>query len=221
MIQCCTVNIEYFDKKTNRVHTRNVRRNAAFSMRKINGGFEITVKSANNNDLFITEKPLIYDKFVTDGKITIKIPENRCAISIQDTVEDDIRNLLQVLSQNSPGLVRRASTVRPQVLKFGDNKENIYQDLKLNISPKPEKTYSDNKSSFRSPDSKERTTSRNNLFNKSPPPFDSSINLHSPKVSRKLTSPIPIKRRITPTKNEKEGLSSLSSPQNLRYFCKC
>ena len=216
MIHSCTVDIEYFDKKTNRVHTRNVRASATFGMRKINGGFEISVKTGNSNDLFITEKPMIYDKLITDGKITIKIIENRCAVSVRDTVEENIRNLLEVLSQSSPGLIRRQSAPPEKLHNFSHNKENICQEESSNIIKKIDKNNRHNKSS---PESKERITLNNNIPNNKL--SCTSINLNSPKGPTKILSSNPVKRTIpfgtgTPSKNENGGLSSFSSPQNLR-----
>ena len=216
MIRCCTVDIEYFEKKTNRVHAGNVRTNATFSMRKINGGFEISVKTGNSNDLFISEKPMIYDKLITDGKITIKIIENRCAISVRDTVEENIRNLLEVLSQNSPGLIRRQSAPPEKQQVSSNNKENVGQNF---LSDIVENTQRNNRYNKSSPESKERITLNNNVLDNKV--SCTVINLHYPKQTKKVLSSNPIKRMIplgtgTPSKSENGGLSSFTSPQNLR-----
>lgn len=98
----CNVDIEFFDKRSSQLKSKKSRTNATFRLRKINGGFEFYIKTANSSDLFITEKPTILQKLKLDGKITFKIPEQTCSLLIHDTNEQSINILLEVFSSTIP-----------------------------------------------------------------------------------------------------------------------
>jgi hypothetical protein len=98
----CNVDIQFFDKRTSQLKSRKSRINATVRIRKINGGFEIVIKTANTNDFFITEKPIIFQKLKVDGKATLKIPEQTCSLLIHDTSEQSIDILLEVFSSTMP-----------------------------------------------------------------------------------------------------------------------
>jgi hypothetical protein len=106
----CDVDIEFLDKRTSQLKSQKSRKNAIVRIRKINGGFEIVIKTANNNDFFITEKPIIFQKLKVNGKITLKIPEQTCSLLIHDTTEESIDTLLEVFSSTTPVQTQKISS---------------------------------------------------------------------------------------------------------------
>ena len=240
MMNSCTVEIEYYDKKTNRVQSRNKRENAIFSIRKINGGFEISVKTARSNDLFITEKPIVSDKLLEEGKISIRIPENRCSLCIKNADESSLETLLGVLSHSSPGIQKRNIMPQPQRKQLNDDIDNIPEDNEENIPPRSQNINNVPRPPFESPASKNSCTKSFGILNDTSPntertpgkctpkkvpgrysPRNVPERLSPNKVPGKLSTPI--KRRIflgtgTPSKNIPGlgGMFSKSSPNNLR-----
>jgi hypothetical protein len=124
MIDCCNVDIQYFHKRTNIVLSRKTREKATISIRKISGGFDISIRILDNlMDLFITEKPVVFDRLKSEGKLTIKVPEQLCSISIRDTTEAFINDLMERFScLKSPVITRK---VLSEKMPLGENKENI------------------------------------------------------------------------------------------------
>jgi hypothetical protein len=127
MIDCCNVDMQYFHKRTNMVLSRKTREKASISIRKINGGFDISIRIRDNlMDLFITEKPVVFDRLKSEGKLTIKVPEQLCSISIRDTTEEFITDLLEGFSYlKSPLAIKK---VLREKKSLGENKENIPLD---------------------------------------------------------------------------------------------
>ena len=199
MIDCCNVDIQYFHKRTNTVLSRKTREKASISIRKIRGGFDISVRIHDNlMDLFITEKPVVFDRLKSEGKLTIKVPEQLCSISIRDTTEDFITDLLEGFScSKSPVLAKK---VFSDNTFLGDNKENI----PLN---------SPNKTSMLKTESPKSIL--NVKANRSPQ--KSALPVVTAGFSKLMS---PIKRVIafgtgTPSKIA-DGKYALSSPHNLR-----
>lgn len=181
------------------VLSRKTREKASVSIRKISGGFEISIMIRDNlMDLFITEKPVVFDRLKSEGKLTIKVPEQLCSISIRDTTEEFIAGLLVGFSYlKSPTVVKKNICEKASLR---DNKENIPLD-----SPK--------KTSMLSTESPKAT--QNIKTYRSP---DKSI---PPVVTAGLSKLMsPTKRLIafgtgTPSKIA-DGRYALSSPHNLR-----
>lgn len=130
----CNVNIQFFDKRTSQLKSKKLRINAIVRIRKINGGFEIVIKTANTNEFFITEKPTIFQKLKVDGKVTLKIPEQTCSLLIHDTNEESIDILLEVFSSTmlvpvpAPVQIQKNSSDAihtPESKKFAKQKFNL------------------------------------------------------------------------------------------------
>lgn len=204
MISSCNIVIEHFDKRTNRVLTRKTRNKSSIRVRQISGKFEIYIKTLNIIDFFISEKPIVFDRLKSEGKLTIKIPEQLSSISVSDTSEAIISEFLGVLSYVKPVIVR--SNKSPGKSQFDDiDKENV----PLNLNGK------DENSPTGSPDSK---LLRKIAISPSKSPCGKSLTSKTVDVTRKLQSPI--KRRIplgtgTPSKNLNGALSNVS-PHNIR-----
>jgi hypothetical protein len=124
MIDNCTVDIEYCDKRTNRVLSRKKREDAAVHVRKINGGMEIKITALNIVDLFITEKPVLFDRQKTEGILKIKMLEQLCVVHISNASESQIVNCLQAFSFSSPGAPTRKTLPVSSLCNEDDNKEN-------------------------------------------------------------------------------------------------
>lgn len=124
MIDSCTVDIEYCDRRTNRVLSRKKREDAAVHVRKINGGVEIKITALNIVDLFITEKPVLFDRQKTEGILKIKMLEQLCVVHISNASESQIVNCLQAFSFSSPGAPTRKTLPVSNLWNEDDNKEN-------------------------------------------------------------------------------------------------
>lgn len=174
------------------VLSRKTREKASVTVRKISGGFEISIMVRGNlMDLFISERPVAFDRLKSEGKLTIKVPEQLCSISIRDTTEKSITDVLEIFSCSHPPDVGKKNL--GETVDFTDNKENIPQH-----SPKNTLTKQSMKSSH-TPD-------------KFTPPTIATTGIS------KLKSPT--KRLIafgtgTPSKIT-DGRCALSSPHNLR-----
>ena len=125
MVEYCNVDIRYYDKKTNRVLRTNTRERVIVVLRKISGGYDISVKSASNIDLFITKMPIIFRDQQSEGKVAIKIPEQLCTVSIRDSTEKNIVSILEGLSHLSP--VKALNVGHKNISERG--KENIPLNL--------------------------------------------------------------------------------------------
>lgn len=204
MIDSCTVDIEYCDRRTNRVLSRKKRENASVRIRKISGGIEIKITARNILDLFITENPVLFDRRKSEGMLQIKMLEQFCVVHISGATEDQIVSCLRVLSNLSPVAPTRKSLLVSNVCDQNDNKEN--NEARPNISD----------------ETSIRKGSCGATFNvdKSPPvrstPEKSVVGLSCDQ--RKVHQPV--KRQMTfgtgtPSKSS-EVLRSLMSPQNLR-----
>ena len=136
MVEYCNVDIRYYDKKTNRVLRTNTRERVIVGLRKISGGYDISVKSMSNVDLFITKMPVVFRDQQSEGKMTIKIPEQLCTVTIRDSTEENIISILEGLSHLSP--VKALMAGNQNIAERG--KENIPLNLqRLNALPTREK----------------------------------------------------------------------------------
>lgn len=208
MIDSCTVDIEYCDRRTNRVLSRKKREKASVRVRKISGGIEIKITARNILDLFISENPVSFDRRKSEGILKIKMLEQFCNLHISDATEDQIVSCLRVLSLLSPVAPTRKSLLVRNVCDQNDNKEN--NAVEPNISD----------------ETCIRKGSCGATINvdKSPPvrstPEKSVAGLSCDQ--RKVH--LPVKRQMTfgtgtPSKSS-DLMRSLLSPQNLRYRCK-
>ena len=137
MVEYCNVDIRYYDKKTNRVLRTNTRERVIVVLRKISGGYDISVKSASNIDLFITKMPIIFRDQQSEGKVAIKIPEQLCTVSIRDSTEQNIISILEGLSHLSP--VKVLNVGNKNIAERG--KENIPTNLqRTNTLPTRDKS---------------------------------------------------------------------------------
>lgn len=201
MISNCNIDIEYVHKRSGQLQNRKSRANATISASVIQGGYKITIKTALNNDMFICEKPIIYDSFKGQGKVTIKIPDQHCLILIKDALETNVNNIVQLLSGLTPKVLPSTN------LKSDENKENISNNIGLNKyltlhalhtpDKKKNKLISPNKKFLDSPSS----TTNNNDYEKMSP---GKLKLRSP-IKRKIIigTGTPLKNSIqgTPPKN--------------------
>lgn len=181
------------------VLSKKTREKASISVRKISGGFDVSIRIRDNlMDLFITEKPVVFDRLKSEGKLTIKVLEQLCSISIRDTTEESISDLIKVFSNlKSPVAVKN---VLSEKLSFGENKENIPLDS-------PKKT-----SMLAGESPKGRLSLKANRS-----PEKSALPLVTAGFSKLMS---PTKRLIafgtgTPSKIA-DGRYALSSPHNLR-----
>ena len=131
MIDSCTVDIEYCDRRTNRVLSRKKREQASVRVRKISGGTEIKITARNILDLFITENPVLFDRRKSEGILQIKMLEQFCIVHISDATEDQIVSCLRVLSILSPVAPTRKSFLVSNVCDENDNKENDAVEPKI------------------------------------------------------------------------------------------
>jgi hypothetical protein len=131
MIDSCTVDIEYCDRRTNRILSRKKREDAAVHVRKINGGMEIKITALNIVDLFITEKPVLFDRQKTEGILKIKMLEQLCVVHISNASESQIISCLQAFSFSSPGAPTRKTFPVSNLCNEDNNKENKASELNV------------------------------------------------------------------------------------------
>lgn len=205
MIDSCTVDIEYCDRRTNRVLSRKKREDAAVHVRKINGGMEIKITALNIVDLFITEKPVLFDRQKTEGILKIKMLEQLCVIHISNASESQIVSCLQAFSFSSPGVPTRKNLPVSDLCNEDDNKENKASELSIR-----------NRASTRKASSRNAT----NIDENSPVKSTPEKNVSGLTCDQRKAH-FPVKRQIafgtgTPSKPS-DVMRSMLSPQNLRY----
>ena len=205
MIDSCTVDIEYCDRRTNRVLSRKKREDAAVHVRKINGGMEIKITALNIVDLFITEKPVLFDRQKTEGILKIKMLEHLCVVHISNASESQIVSCLQVFSFSSPGAPTRKTLPVSDLCNEDDNKENRASELSIRNRTSNGKASSRNATNI----------DENSLVKSTPEKNVLGLTCDQRKAH------LPGKRQIafgtgTPSKPS-DVMRSMLSPQNLRY----
>ena len=206
MIDSCTADIEYCDRRTNRVLSRKTREKAAVRVRKINGGIEIKISALNILDLFISENPFVFDRQKSEGILKIKILEQFCVIHISDASEVQIASCLRVFSFLSPLALTRKALPASNLNNEENDKENTAVEPNIrNGVPIGEVSCSSTLN--RDENSLVKSTPEKNVLGLS---YD----------KRKVH--LPVKRQMafgsgTPSKIS-DNVQSILSPQNLRYW---
>ena len=198
MIDSCTVDIEYCDRRTNRVLSRKTREKAAVRVRKISGGIEVKITALNILDLFITENPVLFDRQKSEGILKIKIIEQFCVVHISDATESQIVSCLRAFSFLSPVALIRKTSLVSSLYKEDGNKENMAVDL--------------NKRDRKASCADTLNTDERLLVKSTPEKNVLGLSLDN----------LPVKRQMafgsgTPSKSS-DVMRSLLSPQNLRYW---
>ena len=207
MITVCNVVIEYFDKRSSQFTHKKSRANASVRCRSISGGFEILVKSSFNNDMFITNKPIIFDKFKSEGKISLKIPEFQCSLLIRDADEIQIGSVIAVLlCQPNIGACKKSSLTKNTNMGLS-SKSNLFDSC--NVSTPSKSTISKCVFSVipRLQSLKDSPDKLNSFINKTP--IKKRINLRSPNDKQQVG----LKSPSTETKNRRKVRSSPSCLQ--------
>ena len=204
MIDSCTVDIEYCDRRTNRVLSRKKREDAAVRVRKINGGMEIKITALNIVDLFITEEPVLFDRQKTEGILKIKMLEQLCVVHISNATERQIVSCLQAFSFSSPGAPTRKTLPVSNLCNEDDNKENKASHSKIRTRTPTAKASSRN----------DLNVNENPLVKSTPEKNVLGLTCDQRKAH------LPVKRQIafgtgTPSKPS-DAMRSMLSPQNLR-----